>query len=82
VDRDGRARPWIAARRRTQHENSMESTWVREWITPLYAPRKRTASTGGMDRGGSCDQKWIVVDLPSMDLPSVITRGTFHPRDR
>jgi hypothetical protein len=33
-------------------------------------------------RGGPCDEEWIVVDLPSMDLPSAITHGTFHPRYR
>jgi hypothetical protein len=55
------ARPWIAARRRTRHENSMESRWVREWITPLCAPRRRTASTGGVDHA----EEWIIVDLPS-----------------
>jgi hypothetical protein len=39
VDQDGWAQPWIAARRRTQHENSMESRLVREWITPLAVDR-------------------------------------------
>ena len=34
---------------------------VREWITPLCAPRRRTASTGGVDHA----EEWIVVDLPS-----------------
>jgi hypothetical protein len=41
VDRDGRARPWIAAR----------SRWVREWITPMEKGVNRAEEEKGVDRG-------------------------------
>jgi hypothetical protein len=49
VDRDGRARPWIAAR----------SRWVREWITPMEKGVNH-AEEKGVDRA----EEWIA-DLPS-----------------
>ena len=49
VDRDGRARPWIAAR----------SRWVREWITPMEKGVNRAEEVKGVDRA----EEWIA-DLP------------------
>jgi hypothetical protein len=59
VDRDGRARPWIAAR----------SRWVREWITPMEKGVNRTEEEKGVDRaeeekGVDRTEEWIA-NLPS-----------------
>jgi hypothetical protein len=48
VDRDGRARPWIAAR----------SRWVREWITLMEKGVNRAEEEKGVDRGPSIRGLW------------------------
>jgi hypothetical protein len=50
VDRDGRARPWIATR----------SRWLREWITSMEKGVNHAEEEKGVDRA----EEWIA-DLPS-----------------